>query len=160
MLGCMNTPLDSSPVLQTAFAFWNSKVLLTAVEMGLFTKLSARPLTGAELGRELGLHPRGIKDFFDALVAMKFLGRDGGGPEARYFNTPEGAMYLDEMPTNLPEAIARMQDTVSRSPSGTQPLYVIADRTFSAQRFLNIIEAVRVAGIPVRIVTLDAQSGG
>lgn len=71
-----------------------------------------------------------------------------------------GAMYLDEMPTNLQEAIARMQDVVSRSPAGTQPLNVIADRTFSAQRFLNIIEAVRVAGIPVRIVTLDAQSGG
>ena len=69
-------------------------------------------------------------------------------------------MYLDEMPTNLPEAIARMQDVVSRSPSATQPLNVIADRTFSAQRFLNIIEAIRVAGIPVRIVTLDAQSGG
>src|SRR5438876_2586588 len=95
-LCCMNTPLDSSPILQTAFAFCNSKVLLTAVEMGLFTKLSNRPLTGADLGRELGLHPRGIKDFFDALVAMKFLGRDGDGPQARYFNTPEGAMYLDE----------------------------------------------------------------
>jgi len=92
----MNTPLDSSAILQTAFAFWNSKVLLTAVEMGLFTKLGNRPLTGAELGRELGLHPRGIKDLFDALVAMKFLGRDGDGPPARYFNTPEGAMYLDE----------------------------------------------------------------
>src|SRR5438552_2198949 len=95
-LCCMNTPLDSSPILQTAFAFCNSKVLLTAVEIELFTKLGDRPLTGAELGRQLGLHPRGIQDFFDALVAMKFLGRDGDGPQTRYFNTPEGAMYLDE----------------------------------------------------------------
>src|SRR5438034_3719023 len=95
-LCCMNTPLDSSPILQTAFAFCNSKVLLTAVEMGLFTKLSNRPLTGAELGRELGLHPRGIADFLDALVAMKFLGREGNGPSGRYFNTSEGAMYLDQ----------------------------------------------------------------
>ncbi len=92
----MNPPLDPSPILQTAFGFWNSKVLLTAVEMGLFTKLSNRSLTGAQLGRELGLHPRGIKDFFDALVAMSFLGRNGDGPEAFYSNTPEGAMYLDE----------------------------------------------------------------
>ena len=89
-------PLDPSQILQTAFAFWNSKVLLTAVEMGLFTKLGQRRLTGAELGSELGLHPRGIKDFFDALVALKFLDRDGDGPHASYFNTPEGAMYLDE----------------------------------------------------------------
>jgi len=27
---------------------------------------------------------------------MKFLEREGNGPEARYFNTPEGALFLDE----------------------------------------------------------------
>jgi predicted O-methyltransferase YrrM len=41
------------------------------------------------------LHPRGIQDFFDALVAMKFLDRQGDGPEAKYCNTPAGALYLD-----------------------------------------------------------------
>src|SRR5262245_30442200 len=87
---------DPAPILQTAFAFWNSKVLLTAVEMGLFTRLGSRRLTGKELGAELGLHPRGIRDFFDALVAMKFLDREGTGLEALYGNTPAGAMYLDE----------------------------------------------------------------
>lgn len=83
-------------ILQTAFSFWGSKVLLTAVEFGLFTKLGNRHLNGMELGTELQLHPRAIADFFDALVAMKFLGRDGAGPGAKYFNTPEGAWYLDE----------------------------------------------------------------
>jgi hypothetical protein len=92
----MNTPLDPSPILQTAFGFWHSKVLLTAVEMGLFTKLANHRLTGTELGAELKLHPRGIADFFDALVAMKFLGREGEGAQAKYFNTPEGSLFLDE----------------------------------------------------------------
>jgi len=92
----MNPPLDPSPILQTAFGFWNSKVLLTAVEFGLFTKLADRSLTGEELGTELGLHPRGIADFFDALVAMKFLGREGDGPSATYYNTPEGLLFLVE----------------------------------------------------------------
>src|SRR5437016_10702318 len=96
MLLPMNTTLDPSAILQTAFGFWNSKVLLTAVEMGVFTRLSDRRLNGDELATELGLHPRGIADFFDALAAMKFLCRDGTGPSARYFNTPEGSMYLDE----------------------------------------------------------------
>jgi len=88
--------LDPSPILQTAFSFWNSKVLLTAVEMGLFSKLGSRRLVGELLGAELGLHPRGISDFFDALVAMKFLNREGTGAAALYFNTSEGAMFLDE----------------------------------------------------------------
>ena len=75
-------PLDPSPILQTAFAFWNSKVLLTAVEFGLFTTLGDRRLGGAALGAELGLHPRGISDFLDALVSMNFLEREGDGLHA------------------------------------------------------------------------------
>src|SRR5215210_4981414 len=88
-------PLSPDAILQTAFGFWNSKVLLTAVEFGLFTILGERRLTGAQLGGELGLHSRGIADFFDALVAMKFLDREGDGTEALYLNTPAGALYLD-----------------------------------------------------------------
>ena len=87
--------LDPAPILQTAFAFWSSKVLLTAVEFGVFTILANRKLTGTELGDEFGLHSRGIDDFFDALVAMKFLDRDGDGPGARYSNTPVTAVFLD-----------------------------------------------------------------
>ena len=86
-------------ILKTAFSFWGSKVLLTAVEFGLFTQLADRRLVGAELGAELKLHPRAIADFFDALVAMKLLGREGDGPTAKYFNTPEGALFLDENST-------------------------------------------------------------
>lgn len=96
-LGGMSASLLSpDAILQTAFSFWSSKVLLTAVEFGLFTKLADRRLTGTELGTELQLHPRGIADFFDALVAMKFLGREGDGAAAKYFNTPEGVLFLDQ----------------------------------------------------------------
>ncbi len=92
----MNAIPDPTSILQTAFGFWQSKVLLTAVEMGLFTKLGSSRLTGVELGAELQLHSRAIADFFDALVAMRFLDRDGDGAQAIYFNTPEGALFLDQ----------------------------------------------------------------
>ncbi len=91
----MNSIPNPSSILQTAFSFWGSKVLLTAVEVGLFTTLGNRRLTGIELGKELHFHPRANLDFFDALVAMKFLDRESDGPRARYFNTPEGALFLD-----------------------------------------------------------------
>ena len=91
----MIKPLDPSPILQTAFGFWSSKVLLTAVEFGVFTKLGNRRITGTELGAELELHPRAISDFFDALVAMKFLDREGDGPSSKYFYTPAGELYLN-----------------------------------------------------------------
>jgi hypothetical protein len=37
-----------------------------------------------------------LPDFPDALVALKFLQRDGDGPEASYSNTPESAFFLDQ----------------------------------------------------------------
>jgi len=80
--------------MQSAFAFWNAKTLLTAIEFDLFTQLGDQKMTGPELGKELGIHPRGIYDFFDALVAMKFLERDGDGPESRYFNNTSGKTFL------------------------------------------------------------------
>ena len=92
----MKSNHNPATILQAAFGFWQSKVLLTAVEFGVFTKLANRRLTGAELGAELQLHPRAIADFFDALVAMKFLDREEDGPQAKYFNTPDGSMFLDE----------------------------------------------------------------
>ena len=52
-------------------------------------------MTGAEIVRTLGLNPRAVPDFPDALVALKFLARAGDGPDARYSNTPESAMFLD-----------------------------------------------------------------
>jgi len=82
-------------ILQTAFGFWNSKVLLTAVTFDLFTALGQSRLTGADIGKKLDLHPRGVADFLDALVAMKFLEREGDGADAKYFNTPATALYLD-----------------------------------------------------------------
>jgi hypothetical protein len=91
----MSTAPDVSNILQTAFSFWSAKVLLTGVELGLFTTLGDRALSADELGGELGIHPRGRRDFFDALVSMSFLERDGDGAEAVYRNTPEGLVYLD-----------------------------------------------------------------
>lgn len=90
----MTTAPDPGRILQTAFAFWSSKVLLTAVEMGLFTKLGTDRLTRDELGTALEIHPRGRADFFDALVSMKYLKRDGNGPDARYANTADGSVFL------------------------------------------------------------------
>jgi predicted O-methyltransferase YrrM len=91
----MTATADVSPILSTAFGFWGSKVLLTAVEFGLFTRLGSQRLTGSALATELGLHPRANPDFFDALVAMGFLDREGDGPSSTYFNTASGLLFLD-----------------------------------------------------------------
>ena len=53
-------------------------------------------MTGEEIAAALHLNPRAIPDFPDALVALKFLRREGDGPDARYSNTPESAFFWTE----------------------------------------------------------------
>jgi hypothetical protein len=90
-------PAQVSPehILQIGMAFWPSKTLLSAVELGVFTELAGGAKTAPELQSALGLHPRGLYDFLDTLVAFGFLARDGAGASARYGNTPSTAAFLD-----------------------------------------------------------------
>jgi SAM-dependent methyltransferase len=89
------TTLSPRRIKDVGLGFWPAKTLLSAVELGLFTALGARGLTGDELQAALKLHPRANPDFFDALVALGFLAREGDGAGARYRNTPETAAFLD-----------------------------------------------------------------
>src|SRR5688572_5767929 len=87
--------LSPARIMEVGMAFWPAKVLLSAVELELFTELGGNSMTGGELQSALQLHPRANPDFFDTLVALRFLDRDGNGSEARYRNTEETAMFLD-----------------------------------------------------------------
>jgi predicted O-methyltransferase YrrM len=87
---------DPGRLMQIAMGFWPAKTLLSAVELGLFTALGSGSLTGEELQKKLGLHPRCVEDFLDTLLALGCLERDGDGPASRYRNTPDTAHFLDK----------------------------------------------------------------
>jgi precorrin-6B methylase 2 len=89
------TQRDPGRLMQIGMAFWPAKTLLSAVELGVFTALSDKALTARELQHELGLHPRGVTDLLDTLVALDVLARDGEGEAARYRNTDDAAHFLD-----------------------------------------------------------------
>jgi O-methyltransferase domain/Dimerisation domain len=78
-------------IMQTGLAFWSSKALLSAIEMGLFTELAQGAEPFESLSSRLGLHPRSARDFLDALVALGFLTRTGD----RYANAPDAQLFLD-----------------------------------------------------------------
>src|SRR5436190_1347549 len=79
-------------ILELGFAFWGSKTLLSAIELGVFSELAdSGPLDGDALRERLGLHSRSATDFFDALVALGMLEREDG----RYANTQSTELFLD-----------------------------------------------------------------
>jgi O-methyltransferase/methyltransferase family protein len=79
-------------LLKLGTGFFASKVLLSAVELQLFTVLAEGPETLAGISSRIGLHPRSARDFLDALVALDCLVRNDG----RYANTPATAQFLDK----------------------------------------------------------------
>jgi hypothetical protein len=88
-----NAPALPAPtrILELGIGFWASKTLLSAVELGLFSVLAVGPLGAEELRRRLGLHARSGTDFFDALVALGMLEREG----ALYRNASAPDAFLD-----------------------------------------------------------------
>lgn len=84
--------LSPQKILQTGLAFWSSKALLSAVELGVFTTLAKGPATLETLQQALGVHARGARDFLDALVALGFLERKDG----QYTNAAETDLFLDK----------------------------------------------------------------
>jgi hypothetical protein len=106
----MSEQLDPTHIMETGWGFWASKVLLTAVEVELFTTLGDAAMTAPQLGDALELHPRGTYDFFDSLVALKFLNRDGDGPDGRYSNTPETGAFLNKSSPSYMGGILEMHN--------------------------------------------------
>jgi len=100
--------LNPSHILQIGFGFFASKALLSAVELGLFTELSKKSMTGREIAGALGLDARAVPDFPDALVALGLLQRAGSGDGARYANTPESGMFLDRNSSDYVGGILEM----------------------------------------------------
>jgi hypothetical protein len=77
-------------IMQLGLGFWGSKTLLSAIEIGLFTELANGPSNVERLAALLGLHSRSARDFFDALVSLGMLDREGD----LYQNTAETDLFL------------------------------------------------------------------
>jgi precorrin-6B methylase 2 len=92
--------------MQLGRAFWSSKTLLSAIELGVFSELASGALDGEALRERLGLHSRGAADFFDALVALGMLEREDG----RYSNTPETELFLDRAKSSYVGDVLEMEN--------------------------------------------------
>lgn len=86
-------------ILKIGTGFWASKILLTAVNFQLFTKLAGKRSKSAyEIKNLLGLHcsDRHVYDFLDTLTGFGFLTRDGILETAIYSNSIDSDVFLDK----------------------------------------------------------------
>jgi predicted O-methyltransferase YrrM len=85
---------DNSPeaILKLARQFMESRILLSAAEMNLFTFLDERLSTAEDLARKLNTDLRGLTILLDALAAMGLLSKQ----EGRYRCSPDAAPFLTD----------------------------------------------------------------
>lgn len=103
----MASQLSAEKILGIGMGFWSAKALLSAVELGVFTRLAEGQAGLDELTKTLGLHERSARDFLDVLVAMKLLEREDG----IYRNTPETNFFLDRAKPSYVGGILEMANS-------------------------------------------------
>jgi hypothetical protein len=90
---------SSAVIMQIASGFWASKVLLSAVNFELFTKLADyKSMTTTQIKNGLGLKctDRNVFDFLDTLTGFGFLEREGILETAKYSNGTDTDVFLDK----------------------------------------------------------------
>ncbi len=95
-------------IMKMGTGFWGSKVLLTAVQFQLFTRLAEKkPMQASQIKSALGLKcsVRHVFDFLDTLTTFGFLQREGLLESALYCNTIDTDLFLDR---NKPTYIGGM----------------------------------------------------
>jgi SAM-dependent methyltransferase len=76
--------------------YYDTKTFLTSVSLGIYTALSAHPLSAQDLAKRLSLHPEASEVLLNALVALELLRTeiDNHTGEVVYANTPVSDTFL------------------------------------------------------------------
>jgi ubiquinone/menaquinone biosynthesis C-methylase UbiE len=82
--------LDPLPLAQMSFSFAPARILLTAVQLGVFSQMADGPLTAAEVARATQASERGIRMLLDALSSFELLAKHDG----TYSLSPLAATFL------------------------------------------------------------------
>ena len=164
-------------IMQIGTGFWPSKILLTAINFGLFTLLSKEgklPAKTIKSHLDLNCSDRHLFDFLDVLSSFGFLNRDGLLDSAVYSNSQDTDLFLDknkqtyiggilEMMNNrlygfwgnLDEALktGKAQNEVSK---GEKPIFeILYDSPELLKEFVNAMTGMQVGNFAVLAQSFD-----
>lgn len=85
----MPRELSLAEIFQLGY-YWETKILLTAVKLDLFSAIDAKPRTAGEVAQRIGADARTLELLMNALVATGVLTKDGD----RFANTSVAQAHL------------------------------------------------------------------
>ncbi|MFN3680531.1 MAG: methyltransferase [Nitrospira sp.] len=101
----MSRELSLAEVFQLGY-YWETKILLTAVTLDVFTALDDRPKSAREIAEQIGAHGPTLELLLNALVAMKLLLKQGD----HYANSPVTGQYLVKSSPHYVGYLLRLHD--------------------------------------------------
>lgn len=167
---------NPSTLREAATAFQTSRVLLTAIELRLFSHIRSEALTSAEVADRAGTDPHATDRLLNALCALNLLAKDRG----RFRNTPDGARYLVDSSPDYAAGLAHsasmwirwstLTDTVrhGRAAGARQPLNdrgdawlepFIAAMHYRARVQADAVAALLPLGAHTRVLDVGGGSG-
>ena len=156
-------------------AYWESRVLLTAVELDLFSALAGDPATASEVADRIVAAPRATARLMDALVALGILGRAGThyvlDDAARALLVPGGpdfqgglrhAAHLWDSWSTLTEAV-RAGTRVKERPTGPAgarrtEAFIAAMHAGGSSRAAGVVRSLDLGGVR-RVLDVGGASG-
>lgn len=100
--------ITPKPILEMANAFWQSKALTVAVELGLFTKMTGKTVTVQEVSSMLGINSRPAQMLTTACTALGLLEKEN---KNLFKNTPLSETFLVfGTPTYLGDVVIHFGD--------------------------------------------------
>jgi SAM-dependent methyltransferase len=81
--------LSLAEIFQIGY-YWETKILLTAVRLDVFSALDGKPKTAREVAERIGAHEPALSLLLNALVAMRLMTREG----LAYRNSPTAERHL------------------------------------------------------------------
>lgn len=82
--------LDTVRLQRIAKAFWESAALMSGVELGVFTAISAGDNTVEAVAKSVSIEPENAERLLTALTAMELVEREGG----QFANAPDVERFL------------------------------------------------------------------
>lgn len=85
----MSRELSLAEIFQLGY-YWETKILLTAVRLDVFSSLDGKPKTAGEIAGRIGAHETSLTLLLNALVALRVLAKEG----AVYRNSSTAEKHL------------------------------------------------------------------
>ncbi|MBH0195373.1 MAG: hypothetical protein HP494_07175 [Nitrospira sp.] len=85
----MSREFSLAEIFQLGY-YWETKILLTAVKLDLFSALDGKPKTAKEVAGRIGAHEPTLTLLLNALVALRLLTKEGDS----YGNSPAAEKHL------------------------------------------------------------------